>query len=215
MTANNFETQVLTEDFYPHSKLYGFFDRMGLLRSRRDNLFAIGKKHNWTVESRPEWLYTYPMGSPRVSQTHVIMGENERGHLGTGWHDFEYWPPGIRWTQKEAKAFFLLKDDAQFIGFRAGKALRTLKGELLINGHSAGEFTLQGDEETSVLLPIPKACHEAGKKRWQYYSEVTIRFEDLHVLTRNLGVKEEKREVGAPIHGIALLQEKALPDDLL
>ena len=56
---NHFASDVATRDAYPHGLLYRLMCRLGPLRRRRDNLFAVAEKRGETVLVRPDWLYKY------------------------------------------------------------------------------------------------------------------------------------------------------------
>jgi SAM-dependent methyltransferase len=115
LEANGFQIEQMNV-----RNVYGseILNRFPLFRERRDNIFTLARATGRARIAYPDTLYALTDEYRNVVRSSIIMGENEAGHLGRGWHDFEDGDPGFRWIMKEAQ--FSLKRTAndQRIGLR-------------------------------------------------------------------------------------------------
>jgi len=156
LREHHFEPAVHLADVYPHDRWHGWLTRWGKLSNRRDNLFAVGKAYGQTVQQYPGWLYAHQWGRPRVLRDAIVMGQGETLQLGRGWHNFEDWPPGIRWTGREAEAFLRAPTAAESaLKLRAFGGPRGASGEIVLNGGPAQPFALAPDGPWEVSVPLP------------------------------------------------------------
>ncbi len=102
------ETTVIHDGSYDHP---AFLDgivrgalRIGLLRGQQDVILVRARAVSQPRYGYPDELYTDVHGYRRVSESAVVMGENEVPQLGGGWYPCEDWPPQVRWTSRDALA---------------------------------------------------------------------------------------------------------------
>lgn len=109
LEANGFAIErAATRNVYGSDSL----NRLRLFPDRRDNIFALARSLHSPRTAFPEQLYALMEQYRNVIRSSLVMGANEAGHLGHGWHEFEAAKPGFRWTTREAE-FYLKKSDAK------------------------------------------------------------------------------------------------------
>lgn len=172
LAANNFEPSVIVDDAYPHDLPYRLANR--ILRGRRDNLFALGRKVGQTVECRPGWLFEHNLGLVRARTNYVIMGDEEHDQLRGSWSDFEYGPPGVRFAGTGAGALLLPSAQETRVGFHSEKLVRDVRGRVLVNDQPAGEFSLRANQPHDVIFPIPSKVVDQLRAGKIHYYDVTI-----------------------------------------
>lgn len=153
LQAHHFEPAVSVVDVYPHDRTHRWLTRYGRGREHGDNLFAVGKAYGDTVQRHPDWLYWHQWGRPRLERDRIVMGDGETLQLGPGWHNFEEWPPGIRWTGRSAVAF-LAASDQTVLKMHAYAGARVTTGSITVGSAAPQAFTLEprGPHEISVPL---------------------------------------------------------------
>jgi SAM-dependent methyltransferase len=206
LKAHHFEATVVIDDVHPHGPWYGLAARLGMMGERRDNLFAVGRKRGVTIESRPSWLYEWPMGRSRVEGPRIVMGSDDREQLGTGWHDLEYWPPEVRWSSREATAHLLPRGEESSLKIRVQRRPRAVSGRVLVNGTLAGNFSLEAETPRDLLLPLPDEARARCARGEIPWYDVTIHVDDPLVPSRDLGDSEDDRELGIPVELIELCE---------
>ncbi|MBW2416541.1 MAG: methyltransferase domain-containing protein [Deltaproteobacteria bacterium] len=165
------ETEVVT-NAYAHGLPYRLATSIPPLHRRRDNIIAVGRKTGLTVERYPTWLYEHPRGLIVVERNRVVMGAAEdRLQLGSGWHDFEYHPPGVRWTSRAATVFLRPEGAETQLVLRCRGDGPDTHGNILVNGAVAGDFALSGREFQDVTLPLPDGARaDLAAGRIPYYT---------------------------------------------
>jgi hypothetical protein len=200
LQIHNFEPKLATQDAYAHGLPSRLLSRTRLMRLRRDNLFAVGQKHGRSVERRPQWLYDNPNGHQIARSNRVVMGQGDRPYLGPGWSDFEYWPPGIRWTGRRASAALLPVHGERRVGFRAARTPSAVAGRVSVNGFDAGGFALAANQAQEVVLPLPDAAWEQRLRGEAHAFQVAIAVDEPAGAARD---GEPTR--GVPVEMIGLL----------
>ena len=106
-----------------------------------------------------------------ILNDHIVMGVNDVGNLGKGWHHLENWPPtpsiGIRWTSKKAiaylkndgrgksvKIFFFTNADLEMKVFINGRLIKKEKTEKEVWQTFEGE--IDDDELLQVKIELDK-----------------------------------------------------------
>jgi len=89
-------------------------NKLPVFANRRDNIFGLAKPVERRRMAYPDTLYALADEYRNVVRSSLTMGENEAGHLGRGWHDFESSDPGFRWSDTRAE-FFLKNNGARNI----------------------------------------------------------------------------------------------------
>ena len=153
LKAHNFEPEVSVIDVYPHDRYHERHTQRGRGRDLRDNLFAIGKAYGDAVQRHPDWLYWHQWGRPRTERDRIVMGDGDVLQLGPGWHNFEEWPPAIRWTGRNAVAFIAATEQT-VLKLRAYAGSRVTTGTITAGGAAPQAFRLEprGPHEISVPL---------------------------------------------------------------
>ncbi len=175
LRLNNFEPNVIVDNAYIHDLPYRL--TTSILKGRRDNLFALGRKVGKTVERRPDWLFEHSFGLQRARTNYVIMGDEEHDQLGNGWSDFEYGPPGVRWISHRAATILMPVGGETRVGFHADKPQQDVNGRLLINGELAGEFHVQANHTKDVIVPLPRKALDEIQAGKAHYLDVVIELE--------------------------------------
>jgi SAM-dependent methyltransferase len=156
LSAHHFAPAVSVEDVYPHDRCHRWLTRRGPGRAYRDNLFAVGTASGDAVQRHPDWLYWHQWGRPRARRECIVMGDGDLLQLGTGWHNFEDWPPVVRWSNREAIAFLTLPAVKRaFLKIRAWAGPSGATGTVAISGSDPYPFALDpgGPQELSIPLP--------------------------------------------------------------
>lgn len=156
LRAHHFEPAVSVEDVYPHDGWHRWLTRRGPGRNHRDNLFAVGTASGDAVQRHPDWLYTAQWGRPRGNRDRIVMGDGDLLQLGTGWHNFEDWPPVVRWSSRDAVAFLTLPAEPRTVcKIRAWAGSKGATGSVVIAGSAPYRFSLDpgGPQELSIPLP--------------------------------------------------------------
>ncbi len=202
LRLNNFEPRVQVRDAYHHGLSYRLLAK--LLPSRRDNLFASGRKHGATVEVRPAWLYDQPEARVFVQQDRIVMGERDSLQLGAGWHPFEHWPPGVRWTGAEATAFLAPRDRRRALRLKLHGGPRGSHARLFLNGRAAGSIALAAAEARELELALPEDVARELRAGHAHVLEVRLVVDDAVLVahagagspgTRTIGVAVERMEL--------------------
>lgn len=204
LRAHNFETVVEQEDVYAHGAWYSRATRLGILKKRRDTLFAVGRKTGVTVHARPAWLYEFPRGKARVTEPRVVMGPGDQDHLGPGWHDAEYWPPSVRWSSREATVHLLPHGVEAHVSVRMQKRPRPITGRVLVNDVPAGDFAVEADTAQEIVFPLPEAARRMRQRGEIPWYDVTIRVDDPFIASRSLAASGRDLELGLPVESIEL-----------
>jgi len=164
--VHNFEPTVHVQDAYDHPRWNRMLTRFWRGKHRRDNLFGDGVKQGLTVERYPRWLYEYPQALRRVTNNFIVMGNRDYLQLGSGWSDFEHWPPALRWVQGEAQAFLLAKGSRGEIAVRCKAGPKGAEAVLRLMDIDTGTISMKPDEEREFVFPIPERLiqeHREGK----------------------------------------------------
>jgi SAM-dependent methyltransferase len=105
LEANAFAIERLeTRNIYGSESL----NSLRLFPDRRDNIFALARTVSAPRTFFPEHLYALMDQYRNVVRSALVMGANEAGQLGRGWHGFETAAHGFRWTSREPE--FYLKN---------------------------------------------------------------------------------------------------------
>ena len=76
--------------------------RTGLLRGQQDVVMLRARAVGKARYGYPQDMYADVYAYHRVTESAVVMGENEDPQLGGGWYPRENWPPQVRWTSRDA-----------------------------------------------------------------------------------------------------------------
>lgn len=110
LEANSFSVERLSTCNVYKSQI---FNRVPFVFSgRRDNIFALARSINSPRLGFPDNLYVLMEEYRNVVRPALVMGVDDVGQIGRGWHDFEPGDPGLRWSAKEA-TFYLRKTGAE------------------------------------------------------------------------------------------------------
>jgi SAM-dependent methyltransferase len=192
--AHNFVPTVHVEDAYDHGLASRLVTRFGRGKDRRDNLFGDGVKQGQTVERYPSWLYEYPQALRRVTQNHIVMGNRDYLQLGSGWSDFEYLPPGLRWIDDEAQAFLLAKGTRGELAVRCKGGQRGVEASLRVLDVDLGRIALGRDEEREFVFPIPASVIQQHRDGKLYMSRIDFKVSGGG--SGALGPAEDRRRLG-------------------
>jgi SAM-dependent methyltransferase len=205
LRLHNFAVSLVVEDVYPpHTFLHRWLTRIGPLRWRRDNIFAVAQAFGSPVRVYPEWLYGQQWIRRSQAGNTVVMGEGESSQLGPGWHGFEYWPPGVRWTSREAIVYLRPAGHERSISLRAHAGPWGAQGKVLVNGQRAGTFSLEGGKGGDIVLPLPEAVQQGIQEGTVQEIEVRLLQEKVSVPAQgNLGSRD-RRELGLAIERLWL-----------
>lgn len=203
MRVNNFEPQVNIADAYPHGGFYRFCAT--LFPKRKDNLFVVGRAHGATVQETPDWLYTNPEAHFFVTQNKIEVGSRDYLQLAEGWHKYEHWPPGVRWTGPEAKAWLLPAGGENYLRFRAHGSPKGSKGEIYINGKSIGRGDLPPSKPDTIQLPLPDDIRAMIGRGERPPLEVCFKIENPFCPARDLEGADDPREMGIAVETIELV----------
>lgn len=173
--VHNFEPTVHVEDAYNHGRINRLVTRFGRGRDRRDNLFGDGVKQGLTVERYPRWLYEYPQALRRVTSNSIVMGDRDYLQLGSGWSDFEYRPPGLRWVESEAQAFLLAQGTRGEIALRCKGGSKGVDAVLRVMDIDAGSISLAKDEEREFVFPAPAKVLQEYREGKLHMSRIDIK----------------------------------------
>jgi len=200
LREHHFEPTIYVEDVYPHDRLHRWLTRWGRLRGRRDNLFAAGKAYGQAVQLYPSWLYSQPWGRPRVLRDAIVMGDGETLQLGPGWHGFEEWPPGIRWTRREASAFLRAPGPSHTtLKMRASGGSRRASGEIALNGGPPQPFTIEAGEPKEISFRLPEALAPDEKESLEIRFTIPQPF-----VPSAAGASGDDRELGVAVERLWL-----------
>jgi SAM-dependent methyltransferase len=174
LEAHHFAAEVHVADAYEHAFVERWLGR--LLPARRDNLFAVARKNGATVQRYPDWLYESAGGYVRATRNHLRMGEYDRPHLGPGWHDFEHWPPGVRWSSARAAVHLLPRGHETHFGLHCMANAAGTRLALVLEGEELIEVELAPREVRAVTVELPSAWKERvfGALRKNAIPHVTI-----------------------------------------
>jgi SAM-dependent methyltransferase len=190
---------IAVEDAYPHELLHRWLTRIGPLRWRRDNIFAVAQAYGTLAQRYPSWLYAHQWARHRVTRNTIVMGDGEILQLGPGWHTFEAWGGGICWTGREATAYLKPQGRETMLGLQVHTGPDGARGEVLVQGQLVGEYPLSPGGPQELVFPLPeRVCAEisAGTR-----TEV-----DVHIVVANPFVPgpQDSRELGLAVSRIWL-----------
>lgn len=162
LSAHGFAPDVVIEDAYPHPRWRRLLTAWRRFRRFRDNLFVTGTKQEPAVRRYPHWLYVgYASKHPQAGRS-IVMEDQDPSRLGDGWHGYEYWPPGIRWTAGRAAASLRLGDARRpRLGLRLHAGPRGARGTLRVAGRDAGTFSLEANDRAEVRFSIGELLPDA------------------------------------------------------
>lgn len=157
LEAHNFSASLDIDDAYLHPNWQRVLTRLPPLRRFRDNLFATGVKHGETRRVYPEWLYVgYQRKHPAAGQR-IDMEDVEPERLGEGWHEYEHWPPGVRWTGEQAVAFLRVGTaNLHRLGLMLHASAQAARGAVRVNGAPVGTFDIPQGHSRQIVLPLPE-----------------------------------------------------------
>ncbi len=126
----------------------------------------------------------------------IVMGKNEIGVIGNGWHHAENWPPAIRWTEKNVTAYLKADTNCKKLFIKAVTYHPPIKGQILIEKEQVQKFDMQDLDWKLLEVDIPDFC----KNR---IIEITIELNNTWI--PNEVIKNgDTRELGIAVHKIWL-----------
>lgn len=204
LELHNFEPTVILDNIYPHNVIYRWLTGIGLLQNFRDNLFAISQAIGTDVQRYPEWLYIHQWGRRNITSNNIIMGDGEVFQLGDGWHGFENWPPGIRWTGREAVAFLKTTGKETTFGFIAYPGPGGTSGHVFINGTRIGTFALEPGAGGEVVLPLPDSIRSDVESERVTQLEVRLCLKNSFIPAQAFSGSKDTRELGIAVERLWL-----------
>lgn len=136
--------------------------RIGLLRGQQDVIVLRGRAVGASRYGYPAEMYADVYAYRRVSESAVVMGENEEPQLGGGWYPRENWPPQVRWTSRDALARLKFRGQQSIsVHFFTGpKELnKTVTGALYTN-EVKYPLALPPGEWQELTFPVPPDADE-------------------------------------------------------
>jgi len=204
LRLQNFVPTIVVEDVYQHTRLHRCLTSLGPLQWRRDTLFTVAQAVGSPVQHYPDWLYSSQWGRRRVTHNTIVMGNGEVFQLGSGWYDYEDWPPGIRWTGREAFAFLKLENKETTFGFRACPGPTEAHGQVWINGHQAGTFALAPGADHEVVVPLPEEVRVGIVDGTVAQVEVRLCVENPFIPAQTMPGSTDQRELGIAVERLWL-----------
>ena len=204
LKLHNFEPAVVTDNIYPHSRIYQWLTSRGFMQNYRDNLYAVGRAIGPEVQHYPDWLYMHQWGRRAVSSHAIVMWDGEVFQLGDGWHGFENWPPGIRWTGREAVAFLKPTGKETTFGFIAYPGPGGTSGQVFINGTRIGTFALKPGAGGEVVLPLTDSIRSDVESGGVAQLEVRLCLENSFIPAQAFSGSKDTRELGIAVERLWL-----------
>ena len=189
--------KMICRDLQRHSFFHRLFVK-SIFRERGEGIFLLARTTGGPRRRYPDWLYRSRAKLMNATDSEIVMGENEEGHLGSGWYDFEPLAVPIRWTGAQAQVFLMrrkcdiwLRVDVNAGPFRLGSVPLTLTV-----GSMEKEFELSPEIWNKLVLQLPEG--EPGP--------ISVVLAVDH--TRNparLGISRDDRELGVMVKRMALV----------
>jgi len=88
----------------------------------------------------------------------IVMGKNEIGVIGNGWHHAENWPPAIRWTKKNATVYLKANINCKKLFIKAVTYSPHIKVQILIEKNQIKTFDMRDLEWKLLEIDIPDFC---------------------------------------------------------
>ena len=75
LKLHNFEPTIITDNIYPHARIYQWLTSRSFMQNYRDNLYAVAKVTGPEVQHYPDWLYMHQWGRRSISSQTIAMGD--------------------------------------------------------------------------------------------------------------------------------------------
>jgi hypothetical protein len=133
-----------------------------------------------------------------ATDSEIVMGENEEGHLGSGWFDFEPLAVPIRWTGSQAQVFLVRREEhiRLGVGVNSGPANLGPVQLTLTAGDVARRSELLPEAWTELVIPLPKG--DPGPL-------LVILGVDRIRNPKQLGLSQDDRDLGVMVRQIRLM----------
>lgn len=174
------------------------------LQRWRDCIFILGQKTNHPVQCYPNFLYANQSSRRRITRNMIDMVDDDVSPLGSGWYDLENWPQPVRWTGREATAFFVPNGEERVFGFRAVAGPLRTSGKIRINGQEAGAFSINPHECRDVLIPLPDTIKVGIKTGRVPRIEIQIYIQKIFIPARDIPGSKDKRRLGIAVEKLWL-----------
>jgi len=205
LKLHNFDAKVIVDDAYPHGRLHRWLTRLGPLRHRRDNIFAIARASGPPLQRLPTWLYVRPWRyNAGVRQNAIVMSHGDSLQLGPGWHDFDDWPPRFRWTQREATVFLKPQGNETSLIIRGHAGPKRATGRISINQQDAGAFALEPRDTHDAVVPLPETVRAGISDGSVSRIELRLRLDNTFIPAECIPRSTDTRELGIAVERIWL-----------
>jgi SAM-dependent methyltransferase len=180
--------------------------RLGAMRGQQDVVMLRARAKGKPRYGYPADLYVDVHAYDRVTESKVVMGENEEPQLGGGWYPREDWPPNIRWTGREASIRLLCEgqETVSVYLYSGPKELgRTVTGTISLN-NIEHHIEMPPDEWLELSFPVPPEAD--GRLLVIFKWDEPWHPHEVHN-------SPDTREIGVAINKIWLHYDDAQPSD--
>ncbi len=87
----------------------------------------------------------------------IVVGTNDLGHLGSGWHPLEHHKEPIRWTSQRADFLLRTEGSTRLIVEALAWGKEPVEGWIEVEGQRLGGFKVDGSDWHELAFPLPKA----------------------------------------------------------
>jgi len=87
----------------------------------------------------------------------IVVGTNDLGHLGSGWHPLEHHKEPIRWTSRRADFLLRTEGRTRLIVEALSWGKEQVAGWVEVEGQRLGGFKVDGSDWHELAFPLPPA----------------------------------------------------------